>query len=189
MAEKPSTEDRRISRTREVVLGAAFELLVNEGHQAVTPLAISEKTGVARTTVYRHWPQQSDLLFDCMSFRTPALEVYDSGDIRADLVLQLTYLRDMLEDSPIAPILATLIERTEHDPEFADLHAEYERKGTERLVEVLKSAVDRGDLRADIDLDTASATLGGPLFYLRFNARTPITNVFIEETVDRFLTR
>lgn len=187
MAEKPSSEDRRISRTREVVLGAAFELLVTEGHQAVTPLAISEKTGVARTTVYRHWPQQSDLLFDCMSFRTPALEVYDSGDIRADLVLQLTYLRDMLERSPIAPILATLMERTERDPEFAEMHAEYERKGTDRLVQVLKGAVGRGDLRADIDLATASATLGGPLFYLRFNARVPISDVFIEETVDRFL--
>lgn len=187
MTDNAATEDRRVSRTREVVLGAAFELLVTEGHQAVTPLAISEKTGVARTTVYRHWPHQSDLLFDCMSFRTPELEAYDSGDIRADLILQLTYLRDMLERSPIGPILATLMERNERDAEFAGMHAEYERKGTERLVEILKSAVERGDLRPDIDMATVSATLGGPLFYLRFNARVPISDLFIEETVDRFL--
>jgi len=187
MGKKLPTEDRRVSRTKEIVLSAALEILISEGHEGVTPLAISEKTGVARSTIYRHWPTKYDILFECMSFKTPALEVYDTGEIRADLILQLTHLRMMLERSPISPIFGTLIERTERDPEFAAMHAEYERRGTDRLLEVLKNAVSRGDLRPDVDLDTAAASLGGPLFYLRLMARQPISDHFIAETVDRFL--
>lgn len=187
MGKKPPSEDRRVSRTKEIVLTAALEILISEGHEGVTPLAISEKTGVARTTVYRHWPTKHDILFDCMSFKTPVLEVYDTGDIRSDLIQQLSHLRIMLERSPISPIFGTLIERTERDPDFALMHAEYERRGTERLLDVLKNAVSRGELRPDVDVATAAASLGGPLFYLRLMARQPITDDFIAETVDRFL--
>jgi len=56
------TVDPRIVRTREVVIAAATELLATEGIGHLTIDAIAQRSGVARSTIYRNWPERADLL-------------------------------------------------------------------------------------------------------------------------------
>ena len=55
------TVDPRIVRTREVVIAAATELLATEGIGRLTIDAIAQRSGVARSTIYRNWPERADL--------------------------------------------------------------------------------------------------------------------------------
>jgi AcrR family transcriptional regulator len=47
--------DPRVRRTRALVHEATIELLVDKGLSGLTIEAISQRAGVARTTIYRHW--------------------------------------------------------------------------------------------------------------------------------------
>ncbi|HEX9238215.1 MAG TPA: helix-turn-helix domain-containing protein, partial [Xanthobacteraceae bacterium] len=48
--------DRRVSRSKQSVLAATFELLSEAGLAGVSVDAVAERSSVAKTTIYRHWP-------------------------------------------------------------------------------------------------------------------------------------
>jgi hypothetical protein len=94
-----------------------------------------------------------------------------------------------LTAGPLPPFFATLIERAEHDEEFADLHCRMAELRSRPVVAVLEAAVDRGDLPADLDVPAAVATIDGPVFYRRLISREPLTDEFLEGVIDGFLAR
>ena len=59
--------DPRIARTRARVLDAAWELLNEVGFDGVTVELVSERSGVARSTLYRHWRTMPELLRDAFA--------------------------------------------------------------------------------------------------------------------------
>src|SRR3546814_12955780 len=89
-----STElDPRVVRTRRHVLAAARTVLVEEGWQRVTVTRVADRSGYARTTLYRHWPQRLDLLRDLITEAVHLLHTVPTGDVRADLVAELDAFR------------------------------------------------------------------------------------------------
>jgi TetR/AcrR family transcriptional regulator, regulator of autoinduction and epiphytic fitness len=50
----PATTDPRVERSRTAVLDAAAGLLLEGGVPALTVEAVVERSGVARSTIYRH---------------------------------------------------------------------------------------------------------------------------------------
>ena len=58
--------DPRVARSRAAVISAATELLVDAGPNAVTIDAIVARSGVAKSTIYRHWASRDDVLLDVM---------------------------------------------------------------------------------------------------------------------------
>ena len=56
--------DPRVARSRAAVLAATVDLLGELGHAGTTVEAIAERSGVAKTTIYRHWPSRAPLLID-----------------------------------------------------------------------------------------------------------------------------
>ena len=67
--------DPRVTRTRRVVLDAAVALLC-EGRAMEGSLStgVVSRSGVAKTTIYRHWPTKSDLL-------AAAIACFDEEDV------------------------------------------------------------------------------------------------------------
>ena len=56
----------QVQRTHRVMLDAARELFHEQGPAAVTHLRVAETSGVARATVYRHWPDRVGILLDLL---------------------------------------------------------------------------------------------------------------------------
>lgn len=69
--------DPRVARTRGKVLGAAWELLNEVGFDGVTVELVSARSGVARSTMYRHWRSIPELLRD--AFASQATSDGDAG--------------------------------------------------------------------------------------------------------------
>ena len=184
-----STEDPRVAHTRKVVLAAAMELLTSEGHEAVTPLRIAESTGIARTTIYRHWPERRDLIADAIEAHRPDWQFESSGDLRTDLLCHLQRVASRLDAGPLPPFFATLIERAEHDEELAELHCRMADRRTRPVVAALEAGIERGDLPVGLDVSAAVAAIDGPVFYRRLISREPLTDGFVADVVDGFLAR
>ena len=86
MAPDQELLDPRIARTRSVVLAAAIELAGECGFGRTTIEAIAKKSGVARSTIYRHWDSLPELLHDTMHETVPSQPTIDTGSLRGDLL-------------------------------------------------------------------------------------------------------
>jgi len=114
-------EDPRLTQTRDLVLTAAVKLLVEDGLSAVTVGAVHQRTGVARTTIYRHWPTQTDLVLAALDRLTvPARTVIVTEDFETDLRELLTLLKKRMEKRRVRELasatLALAMESAEHAP-------------------------------------------------------------------------
>jgi AcrR family transcriptional regulator len=61
---KSRKTDRRIERTRTMLLEALMELIVENGYEAITVQNITDRANVARTTFYLHYRNKDDLLYN-----------------------------------------------------------------------------------------------------------------------------
>ena len=99
-------ENPRTTRVRKIVLGAAASLLIDEGHHAVTAQQVSKVTGIARSTIYRHWPYQASLLLDAIDIvLAPHQSTPNTGELGADLTNALESLRLRLSRRPFRAIV------------------------------------------------------------------------------------
>src|SRR5690242_20019705 len=48
--------DPRVAQTKQLVLEAAFAVIAESGFAGATVERIAERSGVARSSIYRHWP-------------------------------------------------------------------------------------------------------------------------------------
>ena len=179
--------DPRVARTRAVVLEAARKLLVEEGVDAVTALRISDVTGIARTTIYRHWPDRGDLVRDTVALEEPEPVVAITGDTRTDLIAILTSMGDRIGRRRGARMMAVSIDRSGLRGEAGGPHRELVRKRIAPLQDAIEKAVVAGDLEKSLDVDAAAAQLAGPPFFRAVFLRQPLDPPFIEDVVDTFL--
>ena len=66
-------ESPRTHRTREAVVRSAVDLLVEGGVGAVTVEAVVQRSGVARSTIYRHWPTRGEMVAAAFAELMPPL--------------------------------------------------------------------------------------------------------------------
>jgi len=170
-----------------VVLDAARRLLVDEGSEAVTPLRISEMTGVARTTIYRHWPDREQLLLETLAAEEPDHPSSRTGNLREDLITFLEHVARRIGRRPMAPLLAAMAERAQRDPETASLQRDRLEHRMEPLREILEAGIETGELPGNLDVGATVARLAGPLFYQRLIARGAAGRELITSLVDTFL--
>ena len=111
--------DPRVLVSRERVLTTTLDLLTETGLGELTIDDISRRSGVAKTTIYRHWPNRSALVIDACSRMTDGQEAPDTGSLEGDLRAVLTGIADLLGTARWSSILPSIIDAAEHDPEFS----------------------------------------------------------------------
>ncbi|PPK92199.1 AcrR family transcriptional regulator [Kineococcus xinjiangensis] len=160
--------DPRVARSRAAVIRTAAEVLVEAGPAAVTVDAVVQRSGVARSTIYRHFPSSADVLraaVDALIPDTP--QVPARGDVAVLLEDFLVHLAEELRTSAWAQLLPGLLELVARDPGLEPHRAELVERHRAPLRELLHRAAADGLLPAGTDPDAAAARLVGPLFYRR----------------------
>jgi AcrR family transcriptional regulator len=179
--------DPRVTRSRAKVLACAVELLAERGLAGTSVEAIVERSGVAKTTIYRHWPTRGDVILDAIDACIEPPAAADLGSLRADLHALIGGLCEALSTSRWAGLLPSLIEAAERDPEFAEVHRRFAAARTAPLREVIARAIERGELPREIDVEQLVDLLSGPVFYRRLVAGRPIDRPYGRALVDRVL--
>jgi len=179
-------EDPRVTRTRSVVLDAAATLLAERGYAAFTMNALVERTGVSRTTMYKYWPSRTGLIAATIGAMATDPAAPDTGDVRDDLI---ALAMDSLDayTGPRWSGLASVQEAAVHDPELrASLQAAVSTRFSAPRA-VLERAISRGQLRAEIDVDTAITILIGAVFFRLRSADLPQVRREVPAIIDTIL--
>ena len=175
--------DVRVRRSRATVLGVTGELLLERGFAGASVDEITRRSGVAKTTIYRHWPTRGDLLRDaCSSIGTP-LEVPDTGSFEGDVTLLLTSLAHLLRSAKWTSVLPSVIDAAERDPDIAAVYSRLQEGYSAPLQSIIKRAMQKGELPKTTDSALLVAALTGPLFYRRWFSREPLTSAFAKQIV------
>ncbi len=179
------TLDERVRRSRRTVLAATAELLFERGFAGASVDEISRRSGVAKTTIYRHWPTRVDLLRDaCSTLGTPQ-NVPDTGNFETDVTALVTDLAQLLRTAKWTSVLPSIIDAAERDPDIADMYSKLQHGYSAPLETAILRAVGRGELPKDTDTAMLIAALTGPLFYRRWFSRDPLTDAFAKQIVQR----
>jgi len=173
-----------VRRSKEAVLSAAYRLLTETGLGGVSVDAVSRKSGVAKTTIYRHWPTRSALLLQACSKAGAKPQAPDTGTLRGDLTLLLGHIATQLPDARWATVLPSIIDAAERDPELARLQARLhgEMRGAFRTI--IERAQQRGELSRRSDPAHVIARVMGPLFYRRWFSREPLDDDFVKSVIE-----
>ena len=181
-------ENPRTTRVRQVILDAAADLLVEHGAGEVTASRIAQETGVARTTIYRHWPDHSHLLLDTIdSLVAPHSPTRVTDDLEADLIMALSNLRTRMTRHPFRQIFAALLDHANQDRTFLAAQQRFVNGVLQPISDILTAARNREALPSSVDLHQAHAVLAGPLFHQHVMLRESIDDRLITNTVHQFL--
>ncbi|MEB8336850.1 TetR-like C-terminal domain-containing protein [Streptomyces endophyticus] len=181
--------DPRITRSKTAALTAVREILFAEGWAAVTHAAVAARSGVGRSTLYRHWPDVVDLLRDAIAGEMARTHSEPKGRLREDLLAELNTIRRQLHDPANLRLIRVIIERADISPSFAALKQGLYREGSRTTAEIIESGVRRGELPADTDVAFAVDQLLGPLFFRRLLVSAAFDAAYVDRVVNGYLAR
>jgi len=185
----PRSDDPRVERTRAAVIEAASDLLVADGPGAITHANVAQVANVSRTTVYNHWPTREDLLraaIDSLGRVTPD-ERELVGPIRADLGTLCEHLVVDLIDDQRAPMIANMMERALHDPTIVTVRNEFLERFEAAFRVAVDRAIERGELRCEVDVRRSIASIVGSFLFARFMSSDGFDRSYADAVLDDFV--
>lgn len=180
----PKETDERVRRSKETVLAATYELLTEAGLGGVSVDAVSARSGVAKTTIYRHWPSRSALVLDACSQLGSKREAPNTGSLKGDVTVLVTDLARRLRTARWAGVLPSIIDAAERDPELAELHSRLHAGLMGAFNLAVEQARKRGELPRTQDTSHLLAALVGPLFYRRWFSREALDERFVQSIIE-----
>jgi AcrR family transcriptional regulator len=166
----------RSRRVHDAVVQATRDLLREGGLAAASIDAISARSGVSRATVYKHWP--SRIAVAAEAFGTDVAEAVpepDTGSTRGDLRQQVR-LVSAFYASAEGQVYRELVAACVHDAGGAAYFRAFFLVGRRTAVARLwQRGVERGDVRPEVDVDTATDLLFGALLFRLMTGHLPLT--------------
>ena len=175
----------RDPETREKILKAAYEMLNEVGFMDLTIEGVAARAGVGKPTIYRRWKTKAALVIDAfLEAVNPELAFPDNGSVKEDFREQMQKLVKLM-NSPRGEVLANVIGCGQADAELIEVYLENwlipRRDDAKRI---FQRGVERGELRADVDVEVAIDTLYSPLFYRLLLKHQPLNQNFVDRLVD-----
>jgi AcrR family transcriptional regulator len=172
------------------ILDAALAEYASNGLDGMSVDAVAARAGVSKATIYRRFPSKAALVVAAaFTIAEETAPKPDTGTLHGDLTANLQNLRKMLSHSVLGMAIKRIqVDATQND-ELARLHSEFVAHRRAATRQQLRRAIDRGELRADTDLEFALDSLAAPLFYRHLVNRGPITSAYVDRIIDEFLAR
>jgi AcrR family transcriptional regulator len=178
----------RSQRARRAVLDATRALVQEGGYPAATIEAIAARSGVAKTTIYRWWPNRPalvvELLFELAGHAVPVPAGPDP------LAAIRTEMRGIAGHSGrlLGKLLTALVGEAQHDPgtrkALLDGLFHPRREATGRMI---RQAQAEGRVRAEVPDAIAVDLLVGPIFYRMFVRHAALNDAFVAQVFDTVL--
>jgi AcrR family transcriptional regulator len=164
---------------------AMLELAAESGLSACTFDAISERSGVARSTLYRQWKNSSELAVDAINSQSFERVAPDTGTLRDDMLASMLELGQALESSTWGAMVPQLAAAASTDPDVEEIqrrNSDYHRSID---IQTVERARLRGEIAEEIDPSHAAILFTAPIFYRYLQARQPIDARWITSHVDQ----
>jgi len=181
--------DTRVRRSKERVLRATVELLTESGLGGFSVDEVARRSGVAKTTIYRHWPTRSALVIDACSQLSTEQRVPDTGSFEGDITAFLMSIADLLCTARWSSIVPSIVDAAEREPALAEIHSSIQMGHTAPLQAIIARAARNGEIPTSTDSSAMIAALLGPLFYRRWFSREPLDETFVKAVANKVISR
>jgi AcrR family transcriptional regulator len=167
----------RSIRVHEAAVDATRALLREGGLPAATIDAISARSGVSKATLYKHWPSRTAVAAEAFGRdMADAVPLPDTGTTEGDLVEQVR-LVSRFYASPEGTVFSQLLAASVTDPGGAAYFRAWFLASRRAAVRTLwERGLARGDVRTEVDVDTATDLLFGPLVFRLMTGHLPLTD-------------
>lgn len=152
----------RDPKTDERIIEAAADLLRHRGFERMTVDDVAAQAGVGKATVYRRWPSKDDLAVAAME-RLYAIEIPepDTGSIRTDLTESYRSVVQFVGSPEGSAYLKMSIAESVRDERIAALYRRATERAEAQARRMFERAVERGEIRPEVDLNCCVQWLGG----------------------------
>jgi AcrR family transcriptional regulator len=182
--------DPRVARSRTAIMKATIELIAEVGFAGCTIDAVVRRTGVARATIYRHWPSREALLKSAIDTLSAVGHLRDTGSLRGDVVEFFTKAYPG-EDSVFTQSLHSLLgifDAARHDAGFAEVTAKFTTELLKHLEIVLERARRRGELAPEGDLSAMANLLLGAVVIRQGFHNQRLSETYLLQVLEALLT-
>ncbi|WP_210251167.1 TetR/AcrR family transcriptional regulator [Bosea sp. F3-2] len=169
------------------ILRAALELGEEVGFEALTIEGIAGRTGVAKTTIYRRWPNVAAIVMDAfLGEITKAAPIQKNATARESFRASMKLLVRAYNGQQ-GRIMRTLLGRAQVDSRLLDamkLRWVEPRRAIAR--EIIREGIATGELRPGLDPDIVLDLLYGPIYHRFFipYLGSDLTDAFIDALIE-----
>lgn len=167
------------------ILSASYELLLENGFQAVTVDKIAERAQVSKATIYKWWPNKAAVVMDgFLHAATARLPVPDTGSAFNDILIHATNLAGFLI-SREGTIITELLGEGQFDSGLAEAYRTrffHPRRLEARSL--LEKGVQRRELKKNLDIGICIDLIYGPIFYRLLVTGEPIDGSYVRQLVE-----
>ena len=159
------------------ILQTAIDLVLELGFRAVSIESIAAKAGVAKTTIYRRWPNKAAVVMDAFMLRFGSGTQFPTAKKFTDSIrLQMRTMAREFRSKDGALVKALLAE-AQFDAELATAFRErWTLPRRKMALAVFQEAIREGELRSDIDLEATIDLLYAPMYYRLQMGTAPLSD-------------
>jgi AcrR family transcriptional regulator len=158
------------------MLSTARRLLLTDGVEACTIDEVARRSGVAKTTIYRHFGTGDALILAAVDGMVRDTGNIDTGSLRGDLeAIQRAYFA-MAENPAARSMFVWMVSRSMADAEFAASFRRVRNQPRGPTVLAFQRAIARGEIAPTTDLEAAFHLFQGP-----FLSKRIIDNEHVDE--------
>jgi AcrR family transcriptional regulator len=174
----------RSEEARRKALAAATELIVERGVSNLTIEEVANRSGVAKTTIYRHWPERGSLVLDTVRSCFGEVPTPDTGSLRGDLDAYFNGMVMADLSGPIGHLMPSLIEAASRDSEIELLVDRVSQERQRPILDIAERAQARGELPAELDPRVVIGTIVGPIVFRKLIWRQPLDAAYLQGCLD-----
>ncbi|MBM6403535.1 TetR/AcrR family transcriptional regulator [Phycicoccus sp. CSK15P-2] len=169
------------------ILEAALDILAECGYDGMTVDMVAARAKAGKATLYRRWPSKAHLVIDavaCMKRAQHQAPPPDTGTLRGDLVAMIRPpgIADGQRKMQVMGGLVSLLAREPELVEAVDEAITEPRVRQNRIV--LERARDRGEIRADADLELVAHIGPAMASYRTLVQRRQVDREFLVRIID-----
>ncbi len=180
--------DPRVQRTRRCAIESTLHLLCTQGYSGVTFEAVSQYSGIARSTLYRQWPTTSELIHDALDSIVEPATPRETGDLQTDLRQLLGHIQRKLTATSWGALLPAIVDAGARDPHIAEFQRQYSEQRRLIAHAIAKRGIESGQFPDDADVDLVAEQLIGPIFFRFLVSHQPIDNAYIDRLYSSVIT-
>lgn len=177
----------RSDAARQKMLEAAQDIVRTVGVHGFTIDEVARRSGVAKTTIYRHFGSRNELIIASLDGMVPIPETPDTGSLRDDLIQFLHNVHPIFADAELRAVGLDVMAAAGRDPDLARLDRAQTTSRAGPFRTIFQRAQARGEIDPDIDYLTAFEVIEGPLVVRSLLWPERLANDDLTELVDRGL--
>jgi AcrR family transcriptional regulator len=173
----------RSEEARQAALAATVDLMLEQGVEAVTFEDVAARSGVAKTTLYRHFGTKQVMVVEAAGSCFVPVTTPDTGDLLQDLEDLFAQTRANSSHRQLTELFPMLIAAGDRDPELQALLQRQHEERRRPTRTILQLAQLRGEIARDLDLEVATSMVLGPFTVRKLIEREEVDDAFTERVL------